>query len=262
METFKLWENVPGLCEEEPVLEFYPSITKASDATVVICPGGGYGARAPHEGRGYAEFFNTIGMNAFVCEYRVSPHRFPLPLLDIRRAIRYVRANAEKFGIDSNKVAVMGSSAGGHLSALVSTYTAPIEFEGADEIDAQPFLPNATILCYPVCHCPDELNVAHVGSFRNLLGEGMEDKYHDYSCDELVSDTTPPAFLWHTSNDGGVNVINSYLYATALRRHNIPHEMHIFPEGPHGLGLAPSYPHVAQWAPLLKNWLQFLGWIR
>lgn len=262
MEIFKLWDHVPGMREEEPVLEFYPSITKASDATVVICPGGGYCARAVHEGRGYAEFFNTIGMNAFVCQYRVSPHRFPLPLLDIRRAIRYVRANAEKFGIDPHKVAVMGSSAGGHLSALVSTYTAPIEFEGLDEIDNQPALPDATILCYPVIHCPDELNVAHVGSFQNLLGPGMEDKYHDYSCDELVSDATPTAFLWHTSNDGGVNVINSYLYAMALRRHNIPHEMHIFPDGPHGLGLAPSYPHVAQWAPLLRNWLASMGWVR
>ena len=154
MEIIKLWENVPGLCEEEPVLEFYPALKKSTDATVVICPGGGYGARAPHEGRGYAEFFNTIGMNAFVCQYRVSPHRFPLPLLDIRRSIRYVRAHAEKFGIDPNKVAVMGSSAGGHLSALVSTYTAPIEWEGADEIDNQPALPNATILCYPVCLLP------------------------------------------------------------------------------------------------------------
>lgn len=262
MESYKLWENVPGLCEEEPMLDFYPSITNATNATVVICPGGGYAGRARHEGQGYAEFFNAIGMHAFVCQYRVSPHRFPLPLLDIRRAIRYVRANAERFGIDPNKVAVMGSSAGGHLSALVSTYTDPIEFEGIDEIDAQPFLPNATILCYPVCHCPDEMNVAHVGSFVNLLGVDKEDVYHDYSCDELVSDTTPPAFLWHTSNDNCVNVINSYLYATALRQHNILHEMHIFPDGPHGLGLAPSYPHVAQWAPLLKNWLQFLGWVK
>ncbi len=261
METFKLWENAPGLCEEVPVLDFYPSITKGSDATVVICPGGGYAGRAPHEGRGYAEYFNTLGMNAFVCQYRVSPHRFPLPLLDIRRAIRYVRANAEKFGIDPNKVAVMGSSAGGHLSALVSTYIQPIEFEGMDEIDDQPYLPNATILCYPVCHRPDETKVAHVGSFMNLTGSSDEEVFKLYSCDELVNETTPTAFLWHTSNDGAVNVINSYLYASALRRFGIPHELHVFPDGPHGLGLAPKYPHVAQWAPLMRNWLASMGWI-
>ena len=85
METIKLWENTPGLCLEEPVLEYFPAQKRISDATVVIYPGGGYGMRAPHEGKGYAEYFNAIGMDAFVCEYRVSPHRFPLELLDARR---------------------------------------------------------------------------------------------------------------------------------------------------------------------------------
>lgn len=261
MTAYKLWDTVPGLCEEEPILEFYPSITRGSDATVIICPGGAYKIRAPHEGQGYAEYFNTIGMNAFVCQYRVAPHRFPLPLLDIRRAVRYVRAHAEQFGIDPDKIAVMGSSAGGHLAALVSTYTAPIEHEGVDEIDAISPLPNATILCYPVIHRPDETGVGHKGSFSNLLGPDMEAHYADYSCDELVSDTTPPAFLWYTANDP-VNVINAYLYATALHRHGIPHEMHTFHEGPHGLGLAPKHPHVAQWAPLMRNWLSYMGWIK
>lgn len=261
METIKLWENVPGLCEEEPVLDFYPSLTKASDAAVIICPGGAYALRAPHEGQGYAEYFNTIGMNAFVCQYRVLPHQFPLPLLDIRRSIRYVRANAEKFGIDPSKIAVMGSSAGGHLAALVSTYTAPIDFEDIDEIDRQPALPNATILCYPVIHNPDETEIGHYWSFRNLLGED-EGLYPSFAGDALVNETTPPAFIWHTSADEGVNVINSYMYAAALRKHEIPHEMHIFPKGWHGLGLAASVPHVAQWAPLMRNWLADMGWIQ
>lgn len=260
MTTIQLWTNVPGMCEETPVLEYYPAENKVSDATVVICPGGGYAMRAPHEGQGYAEYFNSIGMDAFVCEYRVSPHRFPLELLDIRRAIRYVRANAEKFGINPEKVAVMGSSAGGHLAALVSTYTAPIDFENIDDIDKQCPIPNATILCYAVVHTPDETEVAHAGSYYNLLGNDCTD-FTPYSPDLLVSDTTPTAFLWHTSDDNCVNVINSYLYAKALREHNIKHEMHIFPAGPHGLGLAPANPHVAQWAPLMKNWLKDMGWL-
>ncbi len=260
MTTIQLWTNVPGMCEETPVLEYYPAENKVSDATVVICPGGGYAMRATHEGKGYAEYFNSIGMDAFVCEYRVSPHRFPLELLDIRRAIRYVRANAEEFGINPEKVAVMGSSAGGHLSALVSTYTAPIDFEDIDEIDKQCPIPNATILCYPVIHKPDETGVSHVGSYHNLLGNDCPD-FAPYSPDLLVSDTTPTAFLWHTSDDSAVNVINSYLYAKALREHGIKHEMHIFPAGPHGLGLAPNHPHVAQWAPLMKNWLTEIGWL-
>lgn len=259
MTAIKLWENVPGKSEETPVLEYYPAENKTSNATVVICPGGGYAMRADHEGRGYAEYLNSLGMDAFVCEYRVAPHRFPLPLLDIRRSIRYVRANAEKYGIDPEKIAVMGSSAGGHLAALVSTYTSPIDFEDIDELDEVCPIPNATILCYPVVHLPDETNVAHVGSYKNLLGEDTD--YAKYSPDLLVSDTTPTAFIWHTSDDNCVNVINSYLYAKALREHGIKHEMHIFPSGYHGLGLAENMPHVAQWSGLMKNWLIDLGWI-
>ena len=259
MTTIQLWDKIPGMCEEVPVLEYYPAENKVSDATVVICPGGGYAGRAGHEGKGYAEYFNSIGMDAFVCEYRVAPHRFPLPLLDIRRSIRYVRAHAAEYGVNPEKIAVMGSSAGGHLAALVSTYTAPVEFEGADELDEVCALPNASILCYPVIHLPDETNIAHVGSYRNLLGEDTD--YAKYSPNLLVNDTTPTAFLWHTSDDAVVNVINSYLYAKALREHGIKHEMHIFPSGYHGLGVATNMPHVAQWTGLLKNWLIDLGWL-
>ncbi|MBQ3637652.1 MAG: alpha/beta hydrolase [Clostridia bacterium] len=259
MQTFKMWDKTPGLCLEEPVLEYFPAENKITGATVVIYPGGGYGMRAEHEGKGYAEYLNSIGMDAFVCEYRVSPHRFPLELLDARRAVRWVRHHAEEFGLDPGKVAVMGSSAGGHLAGLVSTYTAPIVFEDTDEIDKESARPDATILCYSVGHAPDETNVAHVGSFVNLLGDRKD--YKTFSNDENVTDQTPPAFLWHTSDDGGVNVINTYLYAAALRRHGIPHEVHVFPHGPHGIGLAKDFPHVAQWAPLMKNWLADMGWL-
>ena len=259
MQTFNLWTNTPGLCEEIPVIEYYPAENRISDATVVIYPGGGYVGRAPHEGKGYAEYFNSIGMDAFVCEYRVSPHRFPLELLDARRSVRWVRYHAKEYGLDPHKVAVMGSSAGGHLAGLVSTYSAPIEFEDQDEIDREDPIPDATILCYPVCHMPDETNVAHVGSFENLCGDRTD--YETFSNDLNVTDSTPPAFLWHTSDDGAVNVINSYLYATALRQHGIPHELHVFPHGPHGLGLAQGLPHVAQWAGLMKNWLVSMGWL-
>lgn len=260
MTTIRMWDEVPALSGEAPVLEYYPSENRKTNATVVIFPGGGYSGRAAHEGDGYAKYFNSIGMDAFVCEYRVSPNRFPIPLLDARRAVRYVRAHAAEYGIDSEKVAVMGSSAGGHLAALVSTYTASIAYEDIDDVDKICPIPNATILCYPVVHKPDETQVAHIGSYLNLLGE-EEKNYDPYSPDLLVSDTTPPAFLWHTSDDDCVNVINSYLYASALRRHHVLHELHVFPHGNHGLGLAGHMPHVAQWSALLKNWLIDLGWL-
>lgn len=259
METFNMWEKVPGRCDETPVIDFYPAENKVSDATVVIFPGGGYCCRAPHEGKGYADYLSANGYNVFVCQYRCRPHAFPLPLLDARRAIRYVRFYADKFGINKNKVCVMGSSAGGHLSALVSTYREPISFEGVDEIDKEDFLPNGTILCYPVISFADD-TVGHIGSKVSLLCEPdqLERFSPSLSPELLVNDTTPPAFIWHTSYDFGVNVINSYKYATSLRMHRIPCEMHVFPFGDHGLGLAPDNAHVAQWAPLLLNWLKLM----
>ncbi|MBQ6052378.1 MAG: alpha/beta hydrolase [Clostridia bacterium] len=258
MKVLDLWENVPALNGETPVLEYYPAKNKATDAAVVVFPGGGYGGRAPKEGDGYAVFLNSIGMDAYVCEYRVAPYRFPIPLLDARRAVRYVRYHAEKLGVDPDKIAVMGSSAGGHLAALVSTYKEAIDFEGADEIDGMSPIPNATILCYPVIHHPDD-ECCHKGSYYNLTGD--EKEHRELSPDLLVDSNTPKAFIWHTSNDGGVSVINSYLYATALRKHNILHEMHIFPDGPHGLDIAAGMPHVAQWTGLLKNWFTDMGWL-
>lgn len=261
MQSFDLWNKTPGLCEETPVIEYYPAENKKTDATVVILPGGGYAMRANHEGEGYALYLNSLGMDAFVCQYRVSPHRFPLPLLDARRAMRFVRANAEKFGINKDKVAIMGSSAGGHLAALTSTYTAPIDFEGADEIDSQSAMPNATILCYPVICAPDSL-VAHTGSFENLAGNGNQPRWPGFSCERLVNETTPTAFIWHTSDDATVNVANSLRYGEALRHKGIKFELHVFPSGNHGLGLAPNSPYVARWAEMLAQWLksiEFLG---
>lgn len=257
MKTIQLWEYVPGLQQETPVLEYYPSKTKKTDATVIVFSGGGYTHRTKKEGEEYALFLNTIGIDAFVCAYRVYPARFPMQLLDARRAVRYVRAYAAEYGIDPQKIAVMGSSAGGHLSALVSTYTEPIEYENVDALDAVCPIPNATILCYPVIHHPDGINVLESGSFVRLADEEL---YEKISPDLLVNEQTPPAFIWHTSTDD-TTVLHSYLYATALKRNNIPHEMHIFHQGGHGLGLADGNTHVAQWKQLLVNWLKAFGWL-
>lgn len=253
-----LWDKTPGKCEEIPQITYYGAALKRTDAAVVIFPGGGYGGRSSHEGEGYAGFLNADGIDAFVVDYRVSPHRFPLELLDARRAVRFVRHNAERFGIDREKIIAMGSSAGGHLAAMLCTYTKPVDFECADEIDAQEFLPNAQALCYPVICSPSGDKVAHVGSYENLLGSENMSFADNISPEKNVRPSTPAAFIWHTSEDAAVSVINSYRYASALKENGVAVEMHIFPFGRHGLGAAPDFPHVAQWTELMINWMAYM----
>ena len=166
--------------------------------------------------------------------------------------MRFVRFNAEKFGIDKNKVLAMGSSAGGHLTALLSTYCEDID-EKKDDLYQESYLPNGQILCYPVIS--SEESISHKSSFESLLGN-LYEKRKEYSPDLLVNQATPPAFIWHTAEDDGVSCINSYRYAEALTRQKIPVELHIFPQGYHGLALAPHFPHVAQWTNLFRNWIK------
>ena len=260
METLMLWKTVPGRCEEVPVLEYYPAENKRCGTAVVIFPGGGYWIRAEHEGKGYAQFLNTLGIDAFVCQYRIAPHEFPLPLLDARRAVQYVRKNADKYGIDPHKIGVMGSSAGGHLAATVSTLFE--EYNDVliekDEIDSVDFIPDFQILCYPVI----ALNsFGHFGCRKILLGERIDDEVlTEHLCAQNnVSEKTPKAFIWHTFDDGGVNVKNSLAYAVALKDNSIDCELHIFQNGNHGLGLALDNESVGQWRKQLEIWFRHNG---
>ncbi len=262
MSKLPLWETVPGFCEETPAILPYVPAEKKSDAAVVIFPGGGYSGRAAdHEGDQFARFFNEAGITAFVVEYRVYPHHFPSPMLDGRRAVRFVRAHAAEFGIATNKIAVMGSSAGGHLAATVATYQGEEPRDTLDAVDGENGVPNAQILCYPVICAPAEDGVAHVGSYENLLGNAPYVTAEAVDPSKNVTDSTPPAFIWHTADDDVVNVINSYTYATALRNRNVSLEMHIYPHGSHGLGLGAGEPYVRPWADNLLRWFGWLGWL-
>ena len=264
MQTIKLWDNAPGLFEGEfePVLEYYPAEVKKGDGAVVILPGGGYAKRAPHEGDGYARFLNSIGIDAFVCEYRVKPYAYPYPLLDARRAMRYVRANAEKFGINSRKIAIMGSSAGGHLAAVTSVYPQKLDGEGLDELDSVDYLPNAQILCYPVTDY-----ASHNGSYHHLYGldKCRDDAFEEFKAKlnpiDYVRADVPPAFIWHTEVDKSVSVVSTLKYVTALHNADVRVELHVYPEGAHGLGLASDNPFIARWSNDLEIWLRHIGFI-
>lgn len=255
VKTVNLWENTPGMCEETPTLDIYIPEKKTSEKAIVICPGGGYSDRAPHEGKDYAEFLNSHGITAFVCQYRVHPHKFPLPLLDARRAIRYVRFHAEEFGIGKDKVYIMGSSAGGHLAAMTSTYHKPIDFEGMDEIDEQDHKPNGQILCYPVIMLRGKH--AHQGSGMQLLGNRLEEMGDALSPDMIADETTPKAFIWHAFDDVSVDVENSMQYVARLREMKVSTEFHIYPYGGHGQGLATQIPLSRNWPYALLEWLNF-----
>lgn len=255
VKTVNLWENTPGAYDEVPTLDVFVPVRKTGDIAVVVLPGGGYTHLASHEGAGYAEFLNAHGITAFVLSYRVAPYEFPLPLLDARRAVRYVRHHSEEFGIDKNKVYIMGSSAGGHLAALTSTYHKPIDFEGLDEIDKEDYRPNAQILCYPVISLLDE-EIAHRSSGQKLLGDRVQ-KLGDALSPNLIADETAPrAFIWHTFDDNGVNSINSLEYAKRLKQVGVSAEVHIYPHGRHGLGIANDTPYVHTWTQHLLDWLE------
>ena len=257
---FELYEKgkIFGAQTEIPSITIYKPYLKTSNSAVICFAGGGYYARCDHEGLGYANFIRSLGITAFVVDYRCGPAHFPDQLLDARSAVRFVRARAEEFGIDKNKICVIGSSAGGHLCALLSTYRGELENEAQTLYVKEDYLPNAQILCYPLISTDPEL--IHEGSFQNLLGDLFE-RRHEFSPEKIADEKTPTAFIWHTAGDGLVNVIHSYEYAQKLRKLNVPCELHVFPFGRHGLGLANDEPHVAQWKQLLVNWFKLNGYI-
>ena len=267
-EIFKMWDNPPLMLEgkKAPTLHYFKTEKKSeSKGCVLVLPGGGYGSvMTGYEGAEYAEYLNEHGFDAFMLDYRVSPYRFPVPLLDARRAIRVIRYNAKRLGICEDRILVMGSSAGGHLSALVSTYKGKIDGEGIDEIDNIDPIPNGQILCYPVID-----TVGHLGSFQNLLGENTS--YDEYTPTLLADESTPPAFMWHTMRDDIVNVTNTLVYAKRLKELDVSCEMHMFPDGTHGLGLGNDSTialrkekvnigkHVSSWCELMIKWLNYMG---
>lgn len=255
----KLWPDGAPLTqgngdEDTPALTAYP-VDGEGRGAVIVCPGGGYGGRADHEGEPIALWLNSIGIHAFVLRYRVAPYQYPCALLDVQRAVRYVRHHAAEYGINNNKIGVLGFSAGGHLTASISTQYDSGNPEATDEMDRHSCRPDAVVLCYPVITM--KLPLTHQGSLHNLLGNEPDPKLvEQLSCEDQVTGDTPPTFLWHTSDDQAVPVENSMLFASALRRAGVPFDLHVYEKGRHGLGLAGDDAHVASWTTVCGLWLK------
>ncbi len=242
---------------EIPTLTPFLLPSTEATGTVVVCPGGGYRGRAAHEGAPVARWLNSLGIAAFVLDYRVAPNRHPIPLADAQRAIRTVRHNASAWRIRPDRIGILGFSAGGHLAATAGTHFDPGNVRAADPIERQSSRPDALVLCYAVISFGE---FRHDGSMVNLLGPEPPEELRRFLSNELqVTADTPPTFLWHTGDDAGVPVENALLFAGALRRNGVPFALHIFPHGRHGLGLAPDDPTVGAWPALCGRWLTAAG---
>lgn len=257
-EAFPLWpDGAPGALGKEdkdiPTLTpFLPDPAKATGASIVVLPGGGYGGLAGHEGKDYALWLNQSGITAFVLKYRLGSagYRHPVMLNDAARAIRTVRSHALEWKLDPKRIGIMGSSAGGHLASTVLTHFDDGKSDATDEIEKQSSRPDLGILCYAVITMGE---FTHQGSKNNLLGKNPSEDLVKLLSNELqVTAQTPPTFLWHTAEDGAVPVENSLMFATALHKAKVPFELHVYQKGNHGIGLANGHP----WTHECLTWLK------
>ncbi len=243
--------------DDSPNIELFLLDGEGSHPVMIIAPGGGYSHRASHEAYPVANWLNSIGISAIVLNYRVAPHKHPLPLHDAQRAIRMVRYQSPNWRIDPNRVGILGFSAGGHLASTAGTHFDLGNPVAQDPIERISCRPDVTVLCYPVITMGES---THAGSKHNLLGGNSSEEMIYLLSNELhINEHTPPAFLWHTAGDASVDVENSFLYAKGLRRNSVPLELHVFESGRHGLGLAEDHPEVKVWPKLCEKWLRKRG---
>lgn len=264
--TILLWpQGAPGALgtadTDKPTLTIYLPKTNPTQTGVLVFPGGGYQHLSmDKEGSAIAEWLNARGIAAFVLKYRLGPqYRNPVEIGDAKRAIRYVRAHVEEFGIQSNRIGVWGFSAGGHLAATLGTHFDAGDANAAELIDRETSRPDFLVLAYPVITMKE--GVTHEGSRRMLLGDSPSEALVEDMSNELhVTKDTPPTFLFATTNDSTVPVMNSVMFYSALVKAGVPAEIHLFEKGPHGTGLAQSFPELRIWPELLEHWLQLNGW--
>lgn len=240
--------------------------TDETTAAIVILPGGGYHGHAmDHEGYQFADWFRSLGMTSAICTYRLrgkgndgNGYGHPRPMQDAQRAVQTLRARAKELNIDPGRIGAIGFSAGGHLCSTISTHFDDGDSSSDDPIARFSSRPDFSILCYPVIAFGKEFT--HKGSQRNLIGSEPGPALIEHLSNERqVTAKTPPTFLFHTIEDTAVPVENSTHYFAACKEKGVSAELHVFPKGRHGLGLAKNTPGASQWPTLCERWLQSIG---
>jgi len=265
-EPMPLWANgAPGALgsseEDTPTIAAFIPASNPTKTAVIVAPGGGYVHLSMiKEGADVAAWLNAHGVAAFVVRYRLGPkYHTPIELGDAQRAIRTVRADAAKYGIASDHIGMWGFSAGGHLTASAGTMFDAGNAAATDAIEQQSSRPDFLILAYPVITMQDPY--VHKGSRTYLLGDAPTQEQMDTMSPEMhVTAQTPPTFLFTTTDDKTVPVLNSVMFYTSLVKAGVPAEMHIFQHGAHGSGLAPANPQLKPWTDLLIKWMRERGY--
>lgn len=240
-----------------PTLTAYsPAPDKRNGASMLILPGGGYEMLAPHEGVTFAEWLVAHGITCYVLQYRLGSHgyRHPIMLDDAARGLRMTRAFARRDNLDTARVGIIGSSAGGHLASTLLTHFDAGQPNASDPIERESSRPDLGILCYPVI---SSSAFSHPGSFKNLLGENPPAELVRHLSNELhVTSDTPPTFIWHTAEDPVVPVENAFLFASALHKAGVPFDLHVYEKGRHGLGLRATNADAPPWDADCLFWLR------
>jgi acetyl esterase/lipase len=266
--TFPLWDgDAPGAlgggAADIPTLTiFRPQPGSGNGTAVIVAPGGAYlGLAANLEGRQVADWFSSRGVTAFILKYRLGPnYLYPIPLIDARRAIRLVRSRAKEFGVAPDRVGMIGFSAGGHLTAAAGTMFDAGQADANDAVERVSSRPDFIILGYPWLNAmkPDQKGVLAYCGVMKVEPEKCK-TFAQYSPDQRVSAQTPPAFIYHTTDDELVPVEASTTFYQALRKSGVPVEMHIFAKGKHGSGLGLGDPALDLWPALLEAWMRGRG---
>lgn len=264
----RLWEGDAPNANGKEAIDI-PTLTPylapkdiATGAAIVVLPGGGYRALSDvKEGSAVAEYLNSIGISAFVLKYRLGPkYGQPNQLLDASRALRMVRSRAKEWGIDVNRIGILGFSAGGHLASTMATHYDSGNPNAAEELEKVSSRPDLQILIYPVITMGE---FTHAGSKKNLLGDNPTDEIvKKYSNELQVTKDTPPAFIVHGLDDKTVPIENSLQYVQALRKNGVAFEFHLYEKGPHGFGLGGTDPILSTWKDRLTAWLVLRNFVK